>query len=1171
MAKAVKSALVAAVAIYIGAGAVLGYGTALTATAAGVTTLTAAGMAVATFATTLVATGIGMLTSKGIEASNGNFGSKFSTRNSSAPRQIIYGKTRVGGTILHMETTGTDNYLLHMVVAVAGHEVEAIETVRLNDKDLTTTTSTISGSTVHTVTNADFTNTDNDNNFGSGRLVRFTKVLGTDTQSVDGYLNAQLSSIGTNHRFRGIAYVYIQMVFDAEKFGGGMPAVSFVVKGKKVYDPRNSTTAWSDNPALCIRDYLMDTRYGLKATSAEINDSTSAGGFASAANICDQTVTLADSSTETRYTANGFTNMSANGEGIIEALLSSCAGKMSYTNGKFNLFAGTGQTPSLTITDDDLLQPVAISTKPQTGDMYNTVKGIYVDADSDYQGTESPVYQDSTFLAADTPTSESSANYVKTLEVQFPFTTSETMAQRLQRIALNGNRQTTQINLLTTTKFMRLQPNDWVYVTNDRLGYSSKVFEVVSMNLEVVGDDVPIVATRLVLKEASNTVFSFASNSYVTPVSEGSTVSTGTYAITAPSSLSATVTTNNSFTINSKNVTLSWTNNTNQVVNGTEIQYKLSSDSTYIDAGIVGRDITKFTLTGLEVAKTYNIRIRHISTFNTYSAFATVNASTGGTAFTNIEDGATAGARVGTNLKAVDGVTNLGAVDVINSELSLGVSGTTLVLNNGGGNTTLGEDNVGFPSGSINKLGGIEAGADVTANNTANDTSNVNGTASSTVKNNAAVGNTSASNFNEFLTDVASTSGSTAIAGNNIKSGSIDGSLISVDNLNLKTQGTSASGTSKSWGSSASDVFIADIGTAAGFYQGFVSLDLTSGSSMLGGQISVRIKEGSTTKADYRFPFTNEFDGGDGLETSDQGELQVSFGYFYSGTSTLSLYVRGDSNGSSSTATVKARVVKFGAEQPNAFTFTDVTGASTSSTNTSNTVTLSGFTGTLVAQLSGHSSATFRVNSGSFTSADKNVTSGDTVNVRLTASANSGTVRGATLVVSGISDTFSVTTSGTYVPASGDTFGCFAKNTPIWMSDHSFKNIQDIQVGDVVKSFNIAEGMVENKEVTEVMEMRRDVIYHVEHDKGTLKITDGHPVYVDGKGWCAIDSVKATDIHKTPSQDLLVGDMLKTSLGLSEIKSIEVREEQDVYNINRVADNHNFYAGQVLVHNVELK
>ena len=680
MADAIRTAVIATFVVIGGA---------LLAPVFGATALTGsalASLAATTFATTLVASGVGMLTSKGIEAGTGNFGSKFAARNSSAPRQIIYGKTRVGGTIVHIETAGTDNHMLHMVVAVAGHEVEAIETVRLNDIDLTSTTSTINGETVHTATNADYTNTDNGFAFTSGRLIRFTKNLGADDQTADNFavqsLAATSGSITSNHRFRGIAYVYLQMVFDAEKFGGGLPAVSFVVKGKKVFDPRNSQTAWSDNPALCIRDYLTDTRYGLKATSTEINDSTSAGGFASAANICDQTVTLSDSSTETRYTANGFTNMSANGEGVLEALLSSCGGKMSYTNGKFNLFAGTGQTPSLTITDDDLLQPAAISTKPQTGDMYNTVKGIYVDADSDYQGTESPVYQDSTFLAADTPTGETSANYVKTLEVQFPFTTSETMAQRLQRITLNANRQTTQINLLTTTKFMRLQPNDWVYVTNDRLGYSSKVFEVVSMNLEVIGEDVPTVATRLVLKEASNTVFSFASNSYESPVSEGSAISTGTYGITAPSGLSATITTNNSFSVNTKNVVLSWTNNDNQVVNGTEIQYKLSSDSTYIDAAIVARDITKYTIIGLEVGKTYNIRIRHISTFNTYSAYATVNASTGGSAFTALEDGATVGAKLGTNLKDSSNNT-LGDSDVITNQ------GTAQNITNQGNLATL--------------------------------------------------------------------------------------------------------------------------------------------------------------------------------------------------------------------------------------------------------------------------------------------------------------------------------------------------------------------------------------------------------------------------------------------------------------------------------------------------
>jgi hypothetical protein len=71
--------------------------------------------------------------------------------------------------VVHIETTGTDNYLLHMVVAIAGHEIEEPRnSVRLNDINTTTTTSTISGSTVYTVTNADFTNTENDNNFGSG-------------------------------------------------------------------------------------------------------------------------------------------------------------------------------------------------------------------------------------------------------------------------------------------------------------------------------------------------------------------------------------------------------------------------------------------------------------------------------------------------------------------------------------------------------------------------------------------------------------------------------------------------------------------------------------------------------------------------------------------------------------------------------------------------------------------------------------------------------------------------------------------------------------------------------------------------------------------------------------------------------------------------------------------
>jgi len=611
MAKPLKSALTAAFIVF----AVVATGGLLApATFAG---MSAISMAAVTFGTTLLSSVIGGMTSKGMNATNSNFGTKFANRAPLAPRQIIYGKCRVGGTIVHIETTGTDNNILHMVIAVAGHEIEDITQVRLNDINTTTTTSTISGSTVHTVTNSEFTNTENDNAFGSGRLVRYSFEKGDQT-AVNGFMDGEAISMGTNDKFLGVAYCYIQMAFDAENFGGGVPQVSFLVKGKNIYDPRTGANATTDlqrsNPALIIRDYLTDTTYGLKAKSSEINDTTNAGGFASAANTCDQQVTLADgSSTERRYTANGFTNFSANGNGILEGFLSSMAGKMSYVNGQFTVFAGATQTPSLTITDDELLQPIAVSTNATAGDLYNSVKPIYVDASLNFTSTDAEVYQDTTFLNNDTPSGESTANYVKQMETQLPFTVTDTMAQRLGRIALRSQRQTVSLQVLVSLQFMRLQPNDWVYLTNDRLNYSQKTFEVLSTNMEVIQDgDVPTIATRLELKEIEASVFNFASNDYTTGQAEGGDVSTGTYAVSPPSNLSLSQQNNIDGTTSKVEILANWTNNTSEKVTLTEIAYKLSTDSNYTSDFTVGKRVTRAAIPNVVVGKTYNVKIRHI-------------------------------------------------------------------------------------------------------------------------------------------------------------------------------------------------------------------------------------------------------------------------------------------------------------------------------------------------------------------------------------------------------------------------------------------------------------------------------------------------------------------------------------------------------------------------------
>ena len=631
MAKAIKAAIVAtfivvtggAFAVYMGAGGITAGGL------MGAFSIAFGKYAAFTFASTLVASVIGGMTSKGIDASSANFGNKFSARGGLVPRQIVYGQCRVGGTQVHIETTGTDNYLLHMVVVISGHEIESLETVRLNDINTTTTTSTINGSTVYTVTNADFTNTENDNNFGSGRLVRYSFEDGSQT-AVNGFMNAQLASMGTTDKFLGCAYVYIQMVFDAEKFGGGMPAISFEVKGKNVYDPRTSANATTDlqrsNPALIIRDYLTDTQYGLKAKTSEINDTTNAGGISAAANTCDQNVTLADGvTTETRYTANGFTNFSANGNGVLEALLSSMAGKMSYVNGQFTLFAGASQTPSLTITDDELLAPISVSTNSSSGDLYNSVKPIYVDRSLDYQSTDAEVYQDSTFLNADTPSGESTANYVKQMETQLPFTVTDTMAQRIGRIALKSQRQTTSLSVLVSLQFMRCQPNDWVYLTNGRLGYTQKTFEVLSTNMEVIeNDDVPVIATRLELKEVEASVFNFATNDYTTGQAEGSDVSTGDYSVTAPTNLSLAQQNAIDGTTSKVDILVSWTNNASDKVTLTEITYKLSTDSNYTSDFTAGKGVTKASIPNVVVGSTYNVKIRHIDVNGVASAYTSV-------------------------------------------------------------------------------------------------------------------------------------------------------------------------------------------------------------------------------------------------------------------------------------------------------------------------------------------------------------------------------------------------------------------------------------------------------------------------------------------------------------------------------------------------------------------
>jgi hypothetical protein len=150
-----------------------------------------------------------------------------------APHDFVYGEVRKGGAITYYETTGADNKFLHQIIALAGHEVDAIGDIYINDEVVT-----LDGSGF--VTSSPWNS-----------KIRIKKLLGTANQAADPDLLAESNQINTNFRGRGIAYIYVRFEYDQDVFANGLPLITAVVRGKKVYDPRTTSTAYSNNAALC--------------------------------------------------------------------------------------------------------------------------------------------------------------------------------------------------------------------------------------------------------------------------------------------------------------------------------------------------------------------------------------------------------------------------------------------------------------------------------------------------------------------------------------------------------------------------------------------------------------------------------------------------------------------------------------------------------------------------------------------------------------------------------------------------------------------------------------------------------------------------------------------------------------------------------------------------------
>ena len=223
---------------------------------------------------------------------------------------VIYGTRRVGTQIVYMDTFGNDNRDLYVVYALAVGECEEIlgRTIEIDGNSIldakifkkggyigSDKISSGAGS-LCTADQGGDVNAGVGGGIGTDPTKRYQFVFnlhhGADSQTADPMLRASIPNAwSTNHKLNGICYIAAHFHYSKTGVFQGVPQITVQVKGKKVYDPRESghtfgdpsTYEWSSNPALCYLDYITNDSYGKGLAESDINMST----FESAADVCD--------------------------------------------------------------------------------------------------------------------------------------------------------------------------------------------------------------------------------------------------------------------------------------------------------------------------------------------------------------------------------------------------------------------------------------------------------------------------------------------------------------------------------------------------------------------------------------------------------------------------------------------------------------------------------------------------------------------------------------------------------------------------------------------------------------------------------------------------------------------------------------------------------------------
>ncbi len=337
---------------------------------------------------------------------------------------------------------------------------------------------------------------------------------------------------------------------------------------------------------------------------------------------------------EPRYHGSGAieteTALSENLNNIVTAM----GGRAVNVGGFWTLLAGAWRSPAMSFGIGDLRGAgMSFKNDLSMSESYNVVKGLFVSSINSYQPTDYPVASYQQFIEDDN-------NIESKKDINLPFTTRPTTAQRIAKIELFRGRQGIVFNSDFSMKALAIQPGDTVELDIDRLGWSGKEFEVTQFSFDVADGNL---FCRVTLRETAQAIYDWSDGEAITFDPAPNTNLPNPYFVQVPTGVAY-----NSRLIETRDgdeifaLTMLWDQHPDLFVTqygDFELQYKKSADSVWFPSFFVDGSLTQSDVVNSSVNVYYDLRIRARNNLGVRSQWVylynAVVGSSGGVSVTN--------------------------------------------------------------------------------------------------------------------------------------------------------------------------------------------------------------------------------------------------------------------------------------------------------------------------------------------------------------------------------------------------------------------------------------------------------------------------------------------------------------------------------------------------------